>query len=225
MVVGQQATELRFRYLVQVTTPGRQYGGRAVAARRLERRQRFLNSAITVFADLGYANCSIGDVCSAAGLSRRQFYEEFDSREDLLISVYDRITEESECAVRTAAATLLRPLGARDAATELLTAYLCSVGSDPQRAKVIFVEVIGVSDRVERHRHARRIEWSALFDRTIMAVVGPHARLFGGSDMAASAFIGAVHGLAYEWLQADPRPTIARLAEVLAPILVALTTD
>ncbi|MEV0297643.1 TetR family transcriptional regulator [Nocardia sp. NPDC050710] len=63
---------------------------------------RFIETAILVFAELGYANCSLTDLCAAAGLSRPQFYEEFQNREDVLIAAYGHIQDATATAVSTA---------------------------------------------------------------------------------------------------------------------------
>ncbi|MBF6480002.1 TetR/AcrR family transcriptional regulator, partial [Nocardia cyriacigeorgica] len=64
------------------------YAGRSVAERRAERRALFLEAGLTVFAEKTYAASSISDVCAVAGLSRRQFYEQYTGREELLVDVY-----------------------------------------------------------------------------------------------------------------------------------------
>jgi AcrR family transcriptional regulator len=48
-----------------------------------------LHAGLQVFGTYGYANTSISDVCRAAGVTTRHFYEEFASREALLIATYD----------------------------------------------------------------------------------------------------------------------------------------
>src|SRR5690348_14472305 len=115
----------------------RQYGGRAVTERRAERRQRFIVAATKVFAERGYANCSLADVCAAAALSKRQFYEEFQTREDVLIAAYDRVQDEAAAAVVRTLGTL-SPADPAQAMAVVLSAYLDSITSDPYRAKLAF---------------------------------------------------------------------------------------
>ncbi|MFI6868916.1 TetR/AcrR family transcriptional regulator [Nocardia sp. NPDC050406] len=205
-----------------MTVEGRQYGGRAVVERKAERRQRFLEAATRIFAERGYANCSLADVCAAAGLSKRQFYEEFETREDVLVAAYDRIQDEAAAAI---AAALARQEPSDDPATALthiLSAYLDSIESDPYRAKVAFIEVVGVSERMEQHRRARRHAWGAVVLDVVHTAAGPNARPRGNPALATSALIGAVNGLAHEWLLEQPRPPVRELVELLVPIAVAL---
>ncbi|QIS02000.1 TetR family transcriptional regulator [Nocardia brasiliensis] len=205
-----------------MTTVGRQYGGRAVAERKAERRLRFLDAATRIFAERGYANCSLADVCTAAGLSKRQFYEEFQTREDVLVGAYDRIQDEAAAALLPVLADLDPRADLTAAMTAVVSAYLGSIGSDPFRAKVAFIEVVGVSDRMERHRRERRHAWAAMIEAAVVPRVAPGARIRGGSAWGASALIGAINGLAHEWVLAEPRPAVGELVDVLVSMALSL---
>ncbi|ANS25742.1 AcrR family transcriptional regulator [Rhodococcus percolatus] len=202
----------------------RTYSGQPVAERRVARRARFLDSALSVFAEKTYAHSSISDICAHAGLSRRQFYEEFGSREDILLALYDTIQDEARDAV-LAANDRAPSRDPRTVAGSVMTAYIESVGTDERRARIIFVEVVGAGPRVEQYRLARRTQWAELFEvvtRTIDGgVVDPPERF----AMVSIAFIGAVNDLAHHWSTASPRPSASVLADVLSTMLIALVTD
>ncbi|WP_084538036.1 TetR/AcrR family transcriptional regulator [Nocardia puris] len=204
------------------TTVGRQYGGRAVAERKAERRSRFLDAATRLFAERGYTEVSLADVCAGAGLSKRQFYEEFATREDVLVASYDRIQEEATAAVTAVLGELDPRLGPEAAMTAVMTAYVGSLGADPYRAKVAFIEVVGVSERLERHRRERRHAWGRVLEDEVVPRVVAGGRIRGLPGLAASAMIGAVNGLTHEWLLCDPRPPVSELVELLVPMAIAL---
>lgn len=205
-----------------MTIAQRQYGGRAVAERKAERRLRFLVAATRVFAERGYANCSLADVCAAAALSKRQFYEEFSTREDLLVAAYDRVQDEAATAVTKALTTLDESADVRTAIAVLLGAYLESMNSDPYRANLAYIQVVGVSDRMEQHRRARRRSWARLLELSLAPMAGPTARIRGTGELGASVLMGAVNGLAHEWLMTDPRPPVGELVELLVPVALSL---
>ncbi|MGW4479242.1 TetR/AcrR family transcriptional regulator [Rhodococcus triatomae] len=200
----------------------RNYGGRSVADRRAERRARFLDAALTVFADQSYVTSTITAICAEAGLSRRQFYEEFGGREEVLVALYDQIQQEAGAAI-AAAYDADEPDLWRAAAT-VMTAYVTAIGTDTRRAKIAFVEIVGVSESVERHRLAQRQAWAVMFETLIAGLIGPDARPAGGYEMAATAFIGAVNGLVHQWSITEPRTPVTDLVEVLSTVLVALVT-
>lgn len=208
-----------FRYFGEVTTADRRYGGRTVVARKAERRQRFLEAATRIFAERGYATCSLAEVCAAAGLSKRQFYEEFETREDVLVAAYDRIQDDAAAAVAAALAELTTPTDPQLALHAGFRAYLESLGSDPYRAQVALIEVVGVSDRMENHRRSRRHAWSVLIGS---ALVDIGVRLRGDAELTTALLTGAVTGVAHEWLLRESRPPVSELVDLLTGAALAL---
>ena len=51
-------------------------------------------AGLELFATVGYGNSSVRALCAEASLNSRYFYEAFESREDLLYNVYQRIVGE-----------------------------------------------------------------------------------------------------------------------------------
>ncbi len=72
---------------------GRTYAGLSAPERRAERRERLLDAALELFGTAGFPKTTIPMLCSAAGVTARHFYDEFDSREALLRTLYDGIAE------------------------------------------------------------------------------------------------------------------------------------
>src|SRR5689334_23129284 len=131
----------------------RSYGGRSAADRQAERRERLLGAGLELFGTDGYAATSIERLCSHAGVSTRNFYEEFASREDLLMRLHDRVIEMAVDAVLTAwEDTADAPVA--DRLERAVRAFVTTTASDRRWARLSFVEVIGVSDAVEAHRIA-----------------------------------------------------------------------
>ncbi|MCW2623496.1 TetR/AcrR family transcriptional regulator [Mycobacterium sp.] len=57
--------------------------------RRAETRANLIEAAFRVFADKGFGQVRIDDVCAAAGYTRGAFYSNFDSLEELFFTLYD----------------------------------------------------------------------------------------------------------------------------------------
>ncbi|WP_168701521.1 TetR/AcrR family transcriptional regulator [Gordonia paraffinivorans] len=199
-------------------TAERTYAGRPVSDRAAERRRRFLDAALAEFSSTGYAKSSVTSICRTAGLSRRQFYELFSDREDLLVALYDEIQH----AARDAVVDALTTAGTRDRrelATAAMRAYMESVGTDPRRAEVSFVQIVGVSPRVEQHRLDGREEWVEFF----VAAMADFAGLPRDDRRRhlAIAFVGALTSLVHRWsVSTDPTP-IAEVVALLSDILVS----
>jgi AcrR family transcriptional regulator len=60
-----------------------------VTKRRAETRAKLIEAAFRVFADKGFGQVRIEDVCAAAGYTRGAFYSQFDSLEELFFTLYD----------------------------------------------------------------------------------------------------------------------------------------
>ena len=59
------------------------------------RRAEILNEALRIFLERGYDNASLNDVIVEAGLSKGMFYHHFESKEALLVALFDRMSEEA----------------------------------------------------------------------------------------------------------------------------------
>ena len=76
--------------------------GDAGTKRRAETRGRLIDAATEVFAEKGYGQVTIKDVCAAAGYTRGAFYSQFESLEELLCVVYRQWTARIADQVRSA---------------------------------------------------------------------------------------------------------------------------
>ncbi|MGW6423621.1 TetR/AcrR family transcriptional regulator [Nocardia sp. NPDC055053] len=198
------------------------YTGTSVAERQIERRALFIEAGLTVFAEKSYANSSLTDVCAAAGLSRRQFYEQFAGREELLVAVYDTVQSKAREAVVAA----LAAAGTNDLRTLIdaaVRAYTTAITDDIRCAKVAFVDIVGVSPAIEAHRAQVRDQWGEVVAAIAAGRDGVRTPP-GGWRVAMAAFIGAVNGAVHQWSLDDPRPPVDELVDVFSTLLNALTT-
>ncbi|MCX5041891.1 TetR/AcrR family transcriptional regulator [Aldersonia sp. NBC_00410] len=206
--------------MTQEVSVGRTYAGQPVEDRQRERRSRFLESGLTVFARDGYANSSVGAICRDAGLSSRQFYEEFTGREALLIELYidiEQTARNSVAAALVATSLSADPVAYVDSATR---AYIDSIGGDPRKARVSLVEVVGASTRVEEKRTQQRREWSALLDTIVRRAAKGGGIPAGDLDIRVSALMGAVNYVVYDWSVAEPRRPLDDVVRVLRRMLL-----
>jgi AcrR family transcriptional regulator len=176
----------------------RAYGGRSAEDRRAERRERLMGAGLELFGSEGYAATSIEKLCAQAGVSTRNFYEEFAGRENLLMALHDRIIEQAFAAVVAA----FEKAGEAQLAVRFelaVRAFVTTTASDPRWARLSYVEVIGVSDAVERHRIAWRERWSEfLVAESQRAVARGEARQ-RDFRLGSLALIGGVNELVHHW--------------------------
>ncbi|MEV6431166.1 TetR/AcrR family transcriptional regulator [Nocardia sp. NPDC051463] len=203
----------------QDANTGRMYAGQPVEDRQRQRRARFLESGLTVFARDGYANSSVGAICKDAGLSSRQFYEEFTGRESLLLELYQQIDKESRDAV-TAALDKKADATALEIIDASVRAYVEAIGSDPRKARVALVEVVGAGPKVEKYRLELRRVWGALL-ASAAEDAAMHGEIpTGDYEMRVLAIIGAVNYVVDSWSGADPRPPLDDVIRVLSRVIM-----
>lgn len=211
--------------MARVASATGRYGGRSASERQAERRARFREAGLEAFgAGAGYRHTRLADLCQAAGLSTRQFYQEYDTLEDLLGELHlhlDGIVAQH--VLDEVARVDDLPLAGRAGA--MVRAYLSYVTRDPRCARIAFVEIAGVSARMNAQRRQSRARWvdlmCALFDS--FAARGELApRDF---RLTAATFVGAVDGLMRDWTAGWVDATVDQLTdELLRMLLGALGT-
>jgi AcrR family transcriptional regulator len=96
-----------------------------VTKRRAETKARLLDAAFRVFADKGFGQTRIDDVCAAAGYTRGAFYSNYSSLDELFFDLYDERAAIIAAQVASALAeppldSAVQPIIERTAATLLL---------------------------------------------------------------------------------------------------------
>jgi AcrR family transcriptional regulator len=180
------------------TVARRTYAGRSAADRRAERRERLLDAGLELFGTAGYAAASIEKLCTHAGVSTRNFYEEFASREDLLMALHDRIIEQAFQAVINALSEG-DDVPLRERFEMAVRAFITTTASDPRWARLSYVEIIGVSNTVEKHRIAGRERWAAFLVAEANRAVARGEAAARSFQLAAVALIGSVNELVHHW--------------------------
>lgn len=74
--------------------------------RREATRQRLLDAAAQVFAEVGLAAASVEAVCERAGYTRGAFYSNFESKEELFLELTRQVSRERISAVRARVSAL-----------------------------------------------------------------------------------------------------------------------
>lgn len=202
----------------------RSYAGRTLADRKAERHERFQAAGLDLFGTIGFSQVTISAICTEAGLSRRQFYEEYTGRETLLAEIYDAIQGQARDAVVAAVLSLssVEKPDIRAIATAAIEAYVDTIATDSRYIRCSFIEVGGVSDEVEQHRLNGRETWARFIADTISMVPGTTSR---DLDYAATAYIGALTSVVHRWGTSDPRPDRSEIIQLLTDLLVQLAVD
>lgn len=202
----------------------RTYRGVPAEQRRAERRTRLLDAALERFTADGYHASRIERICTDAGVSTRNFYEEFPTKQALLLTLHDRIN----------AAALDRVAGALEQLTDedvpsristLLDAFMGSVTADPRLPRLNYVEAVGVSPELERQHQEWVARWAALIEDE-----AAHAASVGHAPerdyrLISIALVGVVTGLLREWQAHEALRPVEEITDAIRHVMVAAITS
>jgi AcrR family transcriptional regulator len=188
--------------------------------RRAERRQRLLEAALGLFTTVGYRQTKIVQICAGAGVSTRNFYEEFTGKEQVLLTLHDLINSAALDRVRGA----LEALASDDVVTRisrLLDAFVASVTADPRLPRLNYVEAVGVSEELERQHQAWVTRWADFIEAEAR-----HAAAHGVAPdrdyrLTAIGLVGAITGLLREWQAHQPPWPVADIAAEIRGLMLA----
>lgn len=201
----------------------RRYGGRGGEERKAERRERLLDAGLACYGEVGYHASTVRMICARAGLSERYFYESFANGEDLLCAVYLRHLELQRARI---AGAMLEAGAAGDGAggdpaamlEAGLRAFLLLARENPAGARLQFVEVLGVSPRVDK-LYRQAVEDFALLLRHWNSELSREDPVYRGDPATlAVGLVGAAVGIGSRWLLSG----FAQPLEVMLETLLTL---
>jgi len=125
-------------------------------------RERLLRAIASVASEDGVHELTVGKVVARARASKRTFYRHFSDREDAFLDCFDLVRERTLAAAR-AAFELAMPDWPRAvrAALEAIFAYLAS---EPDFARVAFVEILAGGPRALARRDEAVKQFTELFE-------------------------------------------------------------
>ena len=165
--------------------------------RVLERRERLMQAALQLFGTQGYANTTIETLCSEAKVTTRHFYQVFSSREELLLAVYNQITEELQVSLFSA--MMAERQGLQEKMQQVIQALVNNYLTDSRRAQIGVLEVVGASAIVERRREV--IHGIAIHLEQFMDALAAENQLPQRNyHWLAVALVGGINELMAEWL-------------------------
>ncbi len=180
----------------------RLYREKTADERRSDRRAKLLDAAVEAFGNDGYGATSIEQLCARAGISTRNFYEEFASREELLVALHDDLNSRALEAV-VAAIGVIDPNDLEARADAGVRAYFTVMTSDRRWARIALVESVGVSAEAEAHRRAAIDRFADLLELESARLAAEGLVPKRDFRLTATALVGAINGLINTWTADD----------------------
>jgi TetR/AcrR family transcriptional regulator, fatty acid metabolism regulator protein len=165
----------------------------------VDKRRVILDAAITVFARRGFHHCRVSDVADEAGVAYGLVYHYFDSKEEILNTLFAERWQLMLDAIGEIDAK--SDLSARDKLHLVASFIIDSYRHEPDLMKVIIVEVTRAANTFGR-QHLEMIREAY----SMIAAIVDSARRDGSfksdisADFAAMCFYGAIEQLLSGWI-------------------------
>jgi TetR/AcrR family fatty acid metabolism transcriptional regulator len=182
------------------------------------KRDAILRAAIDVFADRGYFNAQVADVARAAGVAAGTVYLYFRSKDDLLISIFERGMREALSEGRAAVAALEDP---QERLRHFARLHLARLGRDRNLAIVFQVELRQSTKFMERFSATLLRDYLGLIRGTIAD--GQRVGLFRGDikpTVAAKMLFGALDEMATNWILSRRRYPLEADADAVVDLFL-----
>lgn len=202
-------------------SPRRRYRGASSAERQAARRIKLIEAGLHRFGTAGYANSPVKAICGEAGLTERYFYESFANREELFAALYEHVVQEIGSLMVSAMEAV--PADATLRARALLEAYFAKIETDRAFARVLLLEVLGVSAFV----HQTYLDAMARFTELVESHVRP---AFSGEaqlkqeTIVAAGLVGAIVHVAMRWVISDYATPRVQVIDGLMTIFTAIAS-
>jgi TetR/AcrR family fatty acid metabolism transcriptional regulator len=187
-------------------------------AERLEKRDALLRAAIDTFAARGFFHAQVADVARAAGVAAGTVYLYFRSKDDLLISIFERVMQEAIAAGRQSIAGLDNPQAELRAIARL---HLDRMGRDRSLAIVFQVELRQSTKFMERFSATQLREYLGII-RDVVAR-GQTAGVFRADlnpTVAAKLLFGMLDEMATNWILSRRKYSLVAEADAIVDLFV-----
>ena len=182
------------------------------------KREAILRAATDVFAGRGFFNAQVADVARAAGVAAGTVYLYFRSKDDLLVSIFERTMREALADGQQAVASLRDPA---ERLRRLARLHLARLGRDRNLAIVFQVELRQSTKFMERFSSTLVRDYLGLI-RTAIAD-GQSAGVFRSTvnaTAAAKMFFGALDEMATNWILSRRRYSLEADADAVVDVFV-----
>jgi AcrR family transcriptional regulator len=191
----------------------------AAVDRREARRQRLLDAALRLFAELGFHDTSVDEVVAQARTSKSAFYEHFESKEDCF-----RVLLEHEGGALVDAVHVAAREGAdhRERLRLGIAAFVHTCASRSRVAQLLLVESVGLSPVIEDLRHRLHAEFAGITESEVRYAQEQGDPALAGIDPAiyGRAVVGAVNEATSWFLEAGAPSDPQDLADQLCRAFV-----
>jgi TetR/AcrR family fatty acid metabolism transcriptional regulator len=183
-----------------------------------DKRDAILRAATQVFARNGFFQSQVADVARAAGVAAGTVYLYFRSKDDLLVSLFERTMREAIAEGRAALTGVGDPC---ERLTRIARLHLERLGRDRDLAVVFQVELRQSTKFMERFSSTYLRDYLGLIRETIAdgQAMGAFRRDVNPT-IAAKVFFGALDEMATNWVLSRRRYSLTAEADAVVDLFI-----
>ena len=178
-----------------------------------DHRHRLLDAMARSVASNGFANTTVTDVVTLARVSRRTFYEHFETREACLVALFDAASAQ---ALKVLVGSINPTRDWRDQLHDALHAYLSVLSMQPTLLKTLFVAVFALGDE---GLAARRRSNEQLVNFIQSTVTSGSAGQPAPERSIITAIVGGIHELILQSIERGEESQLTKLVPTVVRFL------
>ena len=185
---------------------------------RGDKRDRLLAAATQVFARHGFFSAQVADIAKAAGVAAGTVYLYFRSKDDLLVSIFERTMASAIGEAREALDGVTDP---EQRLRRIARLHLARLGADRDLAVVFQVELRQTTKFMARFSATGLREYLGLIRDTISEGQRQGAfRREVSPTLTAKMIFGALDEMATNWILSERRYDLASTADAVVDVFV-----
>lgn len=181
--------------------PTSQFKGLSISERKTLRRQKLIQAGIDCYGQFGFFAVTVKDICVAAGLTERYFYESFKKSDELFQAIFVELISELQNNVIQAIEYSQAPEHMLRAG---LSAFLSTLQSNPAMARIIYVDAMLVQ---ELHQQANIRQTMQRFESIVQRLLRALQPDFDFNEREFSWLATGINGyvthIAIRWVMTD----------------------
>jgi TetR/AcrR family fatty acid metabolism transcriptional regulator len=183
-----------------------------------DKREAILKAATQVFARNGFFQSQVADVAREAGVAAGTVYLYFRSKDDLLVSLFERTMRDAIAEGRAALEAVSDP---RERLTRIARLHLERLGRDRDLAVVFQVELRQSTKFMERFSSTFLRDYLGLIRDTLAkGQAAGHFRSDLNPTIAAKIFFGALDEMATNWMLSRRRYSLPAQADTIVDLFI-----
>jgi TetR/AcrR family fatty acid metabolism transcriptional regulator len=180
--------------------------------------EAILRSAIEVFARNGFFNSKVADVAREAGVADGTVYLYFKNKDDILVSIFDHVTDQALARGRAKLAKIDHPL---EKLHRIVEGHLELFARDRDLAVVFQAELRSSTKFMEQFSATRVAEYLDLIRGVILE--GQHRGVFRrelNSTLVAKLLFGELDEMVTNWVLSKKRYNLVSMADAVVDVFV-----